>query len=243
MRSAGIEFSTVSIDTRMTDETVALAGRIGHQFDDVMLLRRALTHGSQALAQGEIGYERLEFLGDRVLGLVIADMLYRRFPAEQEGDLAVRLNALVRAETCADVARALDIGAALRMTPGEEKAGARDRGSILADACEAVIAALYLDGGMAAAEAFVEAQWGPRLEAMKAPPRDPKTILQEWAQAQKKGLPHYRAVGRTGPDHAPEFEVELTVTGLSPVLAKGRSKRTAEQAAAETMISREGIEI
>lgn len=225
----------------MTDEIAALAERVGHQFKDVTLLRTALTHGSQALAQGEIGYERLEFLGDRVLGLAIADMLYHRFRAEEEGDLAVRLNALVRAETCATVARELDMGAALRMTKGEEKAGARDRGSILADACEAVIAALYLDGGMPVARAFIETWWGPKLEAMKAPPRDPKTILQEWAQAQKKGLPRYDAVGRTGPDHAPEFEIELTVSGLPPVVAKGPSKRMAEQAAAEQMLKREGI--
>ncbi len=225
----------------MTDEIAALADRVGHQFEDAALLRRALTHGSQALAHGELSYERLEFLGDRVLGLVISDMLYHRFPAEEEGDLAVRLNALVRAETCADVAREINIGAALRMTKGEEKAGARDRGSILADACEAVIAALYLDGGMPAARGFVERQWAPRLEEMKAPPRDPKTILQEWAQAHKKGLPRYEAIGRSGPDHAPEFEVELTVSGLSPVLAKGSSKRIAEQAAAERMIKREGI--
>lgn len=241
MRSDGVEFSTVSIDKPMTDEIAALADRLGHPFKDVTLLQRALTHGSHALAQGELGYERLEFLGDRVLGLVISDMLYHRFPAEEEGDLAVRLNALVRAETCAVVARELDMGAALRMTKGEEKAGARDRGSILADACEAVIAALYLDGGMSAARTFIETRWGPKLEAMKAPPRDPKTILQEWAQAQKKGLPRYEAVGRTGPDHAPEFEIELTVSGLPPILAKGPSKRMAEQAAAEQMLKREGI--
>ncbi len=233
----------VLVDKIMTDEIVALADRLGHQFEDVGLLRRALTHGSQALAQGEIGYERLEFLGDRVLGLVISDMLYHRFPAEEEGDLAVRLNALVRAETCAAVARDMKMGDALRMTKGEEKAGARDRGSILADACEAVIAALYLDGGMDVARTFVEALWGPRLEAMKAPPRDPKTILQEWAQARKKGLPAYRAVGRSGPDHAPEFKVELTVSGLAPIVAKGPSKRVAEQAAAEMLLRREGIEV
>ncbi len=227
----------------MTDELAALEERIGYQFEDPTLLRRALTHGSQALAQGEIGYERLEFLGDRVLGLAISDMLYHRYPAEPEGDLAVRLNGLVRAETCAAVARDLKIGDALWMTKGEDKAGARDRGSILADACEAVIAALYLDGGISVARTFIEAWWSPLLEAMKAPPRDAKTVLQEWAQANKKGLPAYAAVGRSGPDHAPEFQIELSVKGLAPVKAVGPSKRAAEQAAAEMLLAREGIEI
>jgi ribonuclease-3 len=227
----------------MTDELAELEARIGYQFEDREVLRRALTHGSQAIAQGEIGYERLEFLGDRVLGLAISDMLYHRFPAEPEGDLAVRLNGLVRAETCAAVARDLKIGDALRMTKGEDKAGARARGSILADACEAVIAALYVDGGIGVSRKFIETWWGPLLEAMKEPPRDAKTVLQEWAQANKKGLPTYAAIGRSGPDHAPEFQIELTVAGLAPVTAVGPSKRAAEQAAAVSLLAREGIEL
>ncbi|MEQ9145053.1 MAG: ribonuclease III [Parvibaculaceae bacterium] len=225
----------------MADPFKELEGKIGYRFTDRTLAERALTHASTAIAEGSTGYERLEFLGDRVLGLIVADLLYRRFPAENEGDLAVRLNALVRAETCADVARELDLGAALRMTKGEEKAGAALRGSILADVCEALIAAIYLDGGVEKARGFVETFWEPRLDAMGAPPRDAKTELQEWAQSQKLGLPAYRHIGRSGPDHAPIFEVEVELTGKKPVFGTGASKRAAEQAAAEAMLQREGI--
>lgn len=227
----------------MADTLEALEGRIGYRFSDRDLLHHALSHASAAQVEGTFGYERLEFLGDRVLGLFVADMLYHRFPAEPEGDLAMRLNALVRAETCEQIARDLDLGAALRMTKGEDKAGLRDRGSVLSDVCEALIAALYLDGGVEQARIFVEANWGPRLNAMAAPPRDAKTKLQEWAQSQKKGLPVYRGVGRSGPDHAPQFDVEVCVEGLQPVMGSGTSKRAAEQAAAAALLRREGIQL
>lgn len=225
----------------MTSDLKKLEAKIGHRFSNPDLLVRALTHSSIAAVAGVRDYERLEFLGDRVLGLIIADLLLKRFPNEVEGDLAVRLNALVRAETCTDVARDLDLSDFVRLTPGEEKAGAGDRSSVLADICEALIGALYLDGGLEVARTFVEANWLSRLTEMKRPPRDAKTELQEWAQGKKLGLPKYREVGRSGPDHAPEFEVEVSVADLSPVLASGSSKRVAEQAAAEAMLQREGL--
>ncbi|MEQ9517905.1 MAG: ribonuclease III [Parvibaculum sp.] len=225
----------------MSDDLKSLETRIGHRFVEPDLLVRALTHSSVAVASGVRDYERLEFLGDRVLGLVIADLLLKRFPAEDEGDLAVRLNALVRAETCTDVARDLDLSSFVRLTPGEEKAGAGDRSSVLADICEALIGALYLDGGLEVARTFIEAWWLPKLEGMKRPPRDAKTELQEWAQGKKLGLPKYTEVSRSGPDHAPEFEVKVSVADIAPVVASGSSKRVAEQAAAEAMLLREGI--
>jgi len=234
---------TGSLESKMAGTLGALEDRIGYRFSDRDLLRHALSHASAALAEGTFGYERLEFLGDRVLGLVIADMLYRGFPSEPEGDLAMRLNALVRAETCEEVARELDLGAALLMTKGEDKAGLRDRGSVLSDVCEAVIAALYLDGGMKVARDFVETHWTSRLTATVIPPRDAKTRLQEWAQSQKKGLPGYRGVGKSGPDHAPRFDVEVVVEGVAPARGSGTSKQAAEQAAATALLRCEGIQV
>jgi len=225
----------------MTDTLKDLEERIGYRFTDRELIVRALSHASAALTQGTIGYERLEFLGDRVLGLVIADLLYHRFPSEPEGDLAMRLNALVRAETCAEVARELDIGSAIRLSKGEERAGVSNRSSVLSDVIEALIAALYLDDGLARARSFIETHWLPKLDAMGAPPRDAKTELQEWAQSLQKGLPVYKAIGRSGPDHAPIFEVEVKVAGILPLTGTGPSKRTAEQAAAIAMLQREGL--
>jgi ribonuclease III len=225
----------------MADSFKELEKRIGHKFSDSALLNHALTHASAALAEGSAGYERLEFLGDRVLGLVIADALYQRFPSEPEGDLAMRLNAMVRAETCAEVAVALDLGSAIRLSKGEDRAGVRTRAGVLSDVMESVIGALYLDGGLGVARHFVETHWGPRLDAMGAPPRDAKTELQEWAQSKQMGLPAYRAVGRSGPDHAPLFEIEVSVAGVEPATGTGSSKRAAEQSAATAMLQREGI--
>ncbi len=227
----------------MTDTLKDLEDRIGYRFSDRDLPHLALSMASAATVEGTSGYERLEFLGDRVLGLFVAEMLYHRFPLEAEGDMAMRLNGLVRAETCEEVARDLDLGAALRMTRGEDKAGLRDRGSILSDVCEALIAALYLDGGPEQARCFIEAHWGPRLDAMLVPPRDAKTLLQEWTQSQKKGLPVYRGIGKRGPDHAPRFDVEVIVEGLARVTGSGTSKRAAEQDAATGLLRREGMQL
>jgi ribonuclease-3 len=221
-----------------------LKKRLGHEFADPELLRRALRHSSAAQSAQGSGpdNERLEFLGDRVLGLVIADMLLKAFPGEEEGKLARRFNALVRRETCAAVAREIDLGAVLVLGKAEVQSGGQKKETILADACEAVLAALYLDGGLAAASRFIHRLWGPRLQDMTAPPRDPKTLLQEWAQG--RGLPHpqYRIIGRSGPDHAPDFEVEVNVRGFAPTTGQGASKRRAEQNAARSMLAREGVE-
>ena len=222
---------------KMGRVTGNLQTRLGHSFADESLLRRALTHPS---AEGA-SYQRFEFLGDRVLGLVIAGWLLDRYREADEGELAVRLNALVRKETCAEVAEAVGLGAHVIMGGGEEKAGGRKKAAILADACEAVIAALYLDGGLPAAERFIRAEWAPLIEKSGMAQRDAKTALQEWAQGAGHPVPQYALDERTGPDHAPEFTVSVQVKGQSPVQAKGGSKRQAEQAAAQAMLEKLGL--
>lgn len=213
-----------------------LSGILGHRFQDPALLREALTHQS-ALPGGARGsYQRLEFLGDRVLGLVIAELLLKRFPAESEGALARRLAALVRQETLAEVAAGLGLDRFVILSRAEAEAGGARNPALLSDSCEAVIGALYLDGGLAVAEAFVLAHWTALLEAERAPPRDAKTTLQEWAQGRGLPLPDYREVGRSGPDHDPVFTVEASVAGQAPARGEGRSKRLAEQAAAAALL-------
>src|SRR4249920_145866 len=169
--------------SRKAKDRTALETRIGYNFADKDLLERALTHIS-ALSGGNraSSYQRLEFLGDHVLGLVISDMLYRAFPKADEGELSRRLADLVRKETCTEIARSVDLGAVIRVGSSEHNAGARSRPAILADVCEAVIGAVYLDGGYKAAEEVVERLWQVRLRATAQPLRDPKTVLQEWAQ-------------------------------------------------------------
>lgn len=220
------------------DDLDRLCGVLGHRFADPALLREAVSHpsllGLSRNAARE--YERLEFLGDRVLGLVIAEWLIERFPEEPEGALARRHTALVRAETLAAVAEAIDLGAHLRLSPAEGEAGGRTKPAILADACEAVIGALYRDGGLAAAQAFIRARWAAVLEGTASPPQDPKTALQEWSMAQGRGLPVYETLARTGPDHAPVFRVRVAVAGLGEATGEGPSKRAAEKAAAVALL-------
>jgi len=221
----------------------ALEERIGYRFSHAEMLESALTHIS-ALKGGRnraSSYQRLEFLGDHVLGLVISDMLYRTFPKADEGELSRRLADLVRKETCAEVARAIDLGAAIRVGASEANAGARSRPAILADVCEAVIGAVYVDGGYKAAEGLVERLWEVRLRATAQPVRDPKTILQEWAQARGLATPTYREVARSGPDHNPEFRVAVQLPPFAPTEGIARSKRAAEQAAAAAMLARQGV--
>ncbi|MDX5366836.1 MAG: ribonuclease III, partial [Alphaproteobacteria bacterium] len=184
---------------------------------------------------------RFEFLGDRVLGLVVAGWLLETYPDADEGELAVRFNALVRKEACAAVAERAGLGAHVVMGGGEEKAGGRRKAAILADACEAVIAALYLDGGLPAAERFIRTEWAPLLDKSESVPQDAKTALQEWAQGAGKPVPEYALDGRTGPDHAPEFTVSVRVEGQPHIQAKGASKRQAEQAAARGMLEKLGL--
>jgi ribonuclease-3 len=222
--------------------TSALEKTVGYRFKDRELLERALTHVS-ALAGGNraSSYQRLEFLGDHVLGLIISDMLFRAFPKADEGELSRRLADLVRREACADVARAVNLGEALRLGASEVNAGGRLRTAILADACEGLVGAVFLDGGYPQAEALVERLWGARMRAPVRPLRDPKTMLQEWAQARGLPTPLYREVERTGPHHNPEFRVAVALPNREPAEGLGRSKRAAEQAAAATMLGREGI--
>ena len=229
---------------RRTRAATVLEERIGYHFTDPSQLEVALTHISALRgARNRAGsYQRLEFLGDHVLGLVISDMLYRAFPKADEGELSRRLADLVRKETCTEIARSIDLGAAIRIGSSEHNAGARTRPAILADVCEAVIGAVYLDGGYKAAEQLVERLWEVRLQATAQPLRDPKTVLQEWAQARGLPTPAYREVARSGPDHNPEFRVAVQLPAYTPAEGLGRSKRAAEQAAAAAMLAREGVE-
>ena len=215
----------------------ALEEALGHRFSRPRLLRQALTHSSTARGPAERARtnERLEFLGDRVLALVVAEFLYERFPDEDEGALALRHVALVRRETLARVAADIGLAPYVILSAGEDESGGRENPGLLADTCEAVIAALFLDGGWEAAAAFVRARWEP-LAVSGTPPKDAKTELQEWSQARGRGLPTYRVVDRHGPAHEPSFLVEAVVDGRPPVTATGPSKRAAEQSAAESLL-------
>jgi ribonuclease-3 len=217
--------------------------RIGYHFRDEALLDRALTHISalSGMRNRAASYQRLEFLGDHVLGLVVSDMLYRAFPKADEGEMSRRLADLVRKETCAEVARAIQLGEVIRLGASEANAGGRDRNAILADVCEALIGAVFVDGGYPAAADLVERLWNMRMRAPARQLRDSKTILQEWAQARGLPTPAYREIERKGPDHDPEFRVAVELPRLAPAEGLGRSKRAAEQAAAAAMLARTGI--
>jgi ribonuclease-3 len=216
-----------------------LEARIGYRFTDAALIEEALTHVSAG--EGRLSYQRLEFLGDRVLGLIVSAMLFDAFPEAQEGELAKRLAALVRKETCADIAREWDLGAHLHLGEGEMRSGAARRDALLGDACEALIGAVYRDGGLGAAERLVRAHWQARMHAPSSVPKDAKTTLQETVQARGLPVPAYRDVARKGPDHAPEFEVAVLVEGHPEATGRGASKRAAERAAAEAWLRRAGL--
>lgn len=209
--------------------------RLGHRFRRPELLVRALTHASKA-SRTRPDNERLEFLGDRVLGLVIAEALLAKDPAAAEGVLAPRYNALVRKETCADMARAIDLGAVLRLGKSEMMSGGRRKVALLGDAMEAVIGAIYLDAGFEAARDVVRRLWESRLATVEADARDPKTALQEWAQARGMQPPSYAEIGREGPDHAPVFTVEARLADGRTATASAPAKRHAEQAAARALL-------
>lgn len=212
-----------------------LEDRIGYRFADASLLAQALTHPSMGKERSN---QRLEFLGDAVLGTVVAAMLYVRYPGEQEGELARRHAALVRGGTLAQVARDIELGGTLRVASSESQAGGRDNDSNLEDALEALIGALYLDGGMAAAEAFILPRWQALADDIKTPPKDAKTALQEWAQARGLPVPEYKVLATVGPAHAPEFTIEAGVKGHAGATAKAASKRQAEQLAAQLLLDR-----
>ncbi|HVY85675.1 MAG TPA: ribonuclease III [Caulobacterales bacterium] len=221
----------------------ALEAHFDYRFNDRDLLAEALTHASALTAQSKAqrSYERLEFLGDRVLGLIVAEQLCVRFPDAGESGLAPRLNALVNRAACARAARRAELGPALKLSPSEAQQGGREKEQILADACEAVIAALYLDGGFEPARAFVLKFWGEAFDAVQRLPRDAKTALQEWAAAKKRTLT-YELMERTGPEHAPRFAVEARVEGYAPTRGVGGSKREAERAAAAAFLAEVGAD-
>lgn len=230
------------------EAVAALVDRLGHAFRDTALLERALTHssvgegGDKTSGKAPKDNERLEFLGDRVLGLLVADRLHNDFPDANEGELSSRLHALVDKHACGRVGARLKVGDALRLSPGETKSGGRRKEGLVADAVEALLAAVYLDGGLDAARAMFDRVWAEEL-ATPAPRalNNPKSALQEWSQGKGRPLPTYRIVGQTGSDHAPTFTVEVSIEGIEPLTAPGRSRQDAEKAAATAMLQREGV--
>jgi len=234
--------------TARAEAISALEHRLGYVFADKGLIDRALTHasigeGARTTKSGKLyDNERLEFLGDRVLGLLTAEALLQRDASAREGELALSLNALVNGEACAAVAREMGLGESLRLSGGETRSGGREKVSILADACEAVIAAVYLDGGLEPARTLFHRFWRQAVVDLDgARPKDPKTALQEWAQKQGKPLPSYRILSRDGPDHAPMFAVEVSVVDFAPAEGAGPSRQTAEKAAALALLDREQV--
>jgi ribonuclease III len=217
-----------------------LLTRLDYRFERPELLDEALTHVSAPKAGG-LSYQRLEFLGDRVLGLVIADMLYRAFPGAPEGELSRRLAELVRRESCAEIAESWDIGPFVKLGAGEAQSGERKNQTILADVCEAIIGAVFIDGGYEAARDLVERAFQELVEAPRRPLRDPKSALQEWAQGRGLPPPTYSVVEQIGPDHAPKFRVVVKVKGAENEFGSGTSKRIAEQAAARSLLMKEGV--
>ena len=220
-----------------------LEARLGYKFADPELLNRALTHSSAISPARRVAqsYQRLEFLGDRVLGLVVADMLYRRLPKATEGDLSRSLTALVRKETCAAVARDLGIGPDLNLGDSEARTGGAEKDAILGDVMEAVIGAIYIDGGLGPAYELVERLFGGHVNESGTERADAKTTLQEWAQGRGLEPPAYVEVERRGPDHAPEFTIAIKLSGYSELTATGPSKKLAEHKAAEAFLVRERV--
>jgi ribonuclease-3 len=213
---------------------------LGYRFRDRARLAEALTHSSVLGGRSSRArtYERLEFLGDRVLGLIVAHLLIERFPEDAEGDLTQRQVAMVRQESLAEVAGGLGLGRWIRTAPSEAATAAGHRPAMLADCCEAVIGAIYLDGGFAAAQTFVTRLWAPMIETVQTPPRDAKMALQEWAHARSLAPPVYRVVATAGPDHAMTFTVEVALADRPPQTASAGTKRAAERAAASQMLQR-----
>ncbi|MBK9082797.1 MAG: ribonuclease III [Rhizobiales bacterium] len=221
-------------------ELAPLEARIGHVFADRDLIDHALTHVSAAT--GKRNYQRLEFLGDRVLGLAVADLLHRTFPAAREGELSRRLAELVRRETCVEVALDWEVGAFIRLGPGEKQSGGAGKAAILGDVAESIIGAVFLDAGWEAARGLVERFWGPRVAHLPRRLADPKTELQEWAQARGLPPPTYRQAARSGPEHAPVFVLAVEVRGFVPCEGPAESsKKLAAQAAATAFLTRERI--
>jgi ribonuclease III len=230
-----------SMNKQPRAELSALELRLGYRFRDPTLAQLALTHLSAQSAGGQgrtHSYQRLEFLGDRVLGVVIASRLYQAFPQASEGELSMRFAKLVRRETCAEIAAQWDVGPHVALGLGEARGGGRKKGAILADVCEALIGAVFVDGGFAAAEALVLNAWGDRITIDAEPARDAKTAVQEWAQSRALSPPRYEEVERSGPAHAPHFVMRVVLDGFEPEVGAASSKRAAEQAAARAFLDR-----
>ncbi len=222
---------------KLSQDTIEFEKRLGYSFDQPKLLVEALTHPSMSNIQKRDN-QRLEFLGDRVLGLIIAQEVLAKDPAAREGTLAPRFNALVRKETCAEVAQRIDLGAVLKLGRSEMLSGGRRKTALLGDAMEAVIAAIYLDGGFDAAQKVVLNLWQDAVAEVKTDARDPKTALQEWAQARGFPPPKYDMISRSGPDHAPVFEIVVLLENGETETAKAGTKRQAEQSAARALLNR-----
>jgi len=227
---------------RRTTDLGQLSARLGHDFAKPALLKLALTHASaHPGSKPNEDNERLEFLGDRVLGLAVAELLTERFPNAAEGELARWFNHLVRTETCAEVGQGWALGDSILMSGGEAGSGGRGKKTILANTCEAVLGAIFADAGYEAARNVVHTSWEPHLAELDEASPDAKSVLQEWAQGKQLPLPRYVEVAREGPDHAPRFTAEVQVEGVDPQRGEGDNKRQAEQAAALAMLIREGV--
>lgn len=216
---------------------------IDYTFTDRALIDRAMTHASAISDKSaRFSYERLEFLGDRVLGLVIAEFLFLKFEGEPEGGLAPRLNALVNRDACAEASKRMRLDEFLLLNHAEEKAGGRQKVSILSDICESLLGAVYLDGGLKPARAIIEKAWAPMLKGLGKRPKDPKSILQEWAQGAGLEAPVYEIIGRVGPDHAPEFAACVQVGEFAPVEGRGKTKQEAQREAARRLLEEHNVE-
>ncbi|MEM7775979.1 MAG: ribonuclease III [Pseudomonadota bacterium] len=227
---------------RRSRKSTAFEKALGYKFKDRDLLQRALTHASARGDGYRVDNERLEFLGDRVLGLAVSEALWRADPLRREGDMARHFNRLVRRETCADVARTIKLGDDLILSESEAASGGRSKDTILADAMEAVLGAIFVEAGYDRVRKTILSLWEDGLDAVdETAPPDPKSALQEWAQGRGHSLPRYAEVSREGPDHAPSFVAEVAIDGLEPARGAGASKRQAEQVAARTMLERLGV--
>lgn len=225
---------------RVAEIVAKVEERVGHQFANAERLERALTHASIRNPAGG-NYERLEFLGDRVLGLCVAELLFSHFRDASEGELSVRLNQLVSAQTCGEVADELGLHEFIRTGADVKQVADKRMVNVRADVVESVIAAIYLDAGLEAARSFVHRHWKARALADGAARRDAKTELQEWAHARHGVTPVYSVTNRSGPDHEPVFNVTVKIEGATPASGESRSKRAAEQAAATAFLEREGV--
>lgn len=241
--SAGAGSSTLFVDllVKRKRKFPELEKILGYKFKNQDLLLRALTHASTRSGGARTDNERLEFLGDRVLGLSISSLLLAAYPTAVEGELARRFNRLVKGETCASIGRAMGLGRHVILSDSEASSGGRDKDTILADAVEAVLGAVFEDAGFDKAYAVVVHLWRDLLEVLPTVAVDPKSALQEWAQGRGLELPRYSEIARSGPDHAPRFVSEVRISGHKPALGEGTSKRAAEQAAASALLAREGV--